>query len=401
MTDAICDAAAERSLLAACLDSKLARTAARKIVTGADFYLPDHEAIWDAMSGLERAGREVDAVSLRAALGTNNAARLMPDLVTTVAMPSSVDTHAAIVRSWAVKRRLYNEATQVAQRSLSPDLNAVGYAATVATRFANIRDAGLPDITTAETLAELLAEEDDAPDWLIPGLLERRDRLMLTGEEGLGKSYLLRQIAILAAAGLHPFTTTRIKPIKVTIIDCENSRAQVRRKVRPIVQFATHYGLDPSERVLVDCTSRMDITSDKSLARIHQLLDASTPDLVVIGPLYRLVPRALQSDDEAAPVLAALDTIRDRDITLLIEAHAGHAIGKHGSRDLRPRGSSALLGWPEFGYGMRALEGGGFCDVVPWRGDRDERQWPDRLKRRDDDPRWTPVDHFDYQDGAA
>jgi RecA-family ATPase len=40
---------------------------------------------------------------------------------------------------------------------------------------------------------------------VIPGLLERRDRLMLTGEEGLGKSYLLRQIAVMAAAGLDPF----------------------------------------------------------------------------------------------------------------------------------------------------------------------------------------------------
>jgi hypothetical protein len=50
---------------------------------------------------------------------------------------------------------------------------------------------------------------------------------------------------------------------------------------------------------------------------------------------------------------------------------------------------------------MKALEGGGFVDVVPWRGDRDERHWPDRLKRDPNDPRWTPVDHFDYQDGAA
>ena len=73
--------------------------------------------------------------------------------------------------------------------------------------------------------------------------------------------------------------------------------------------------------------------------------------ILAIGPLSRLVPRALQTDDEAAPVLAALDTIRDRDIALLIEAHAGHTVGKGGQRDLRPRGSSALLGWPGLGVG--------------------------------------------------
>jgi replicative DNA helicase len=75
------------------------------------------------------------------------------------------------------------------------------------------------------------------------------------------------------------------------------------------------------------------------------------------------------------PVLAALDTIRDRGIALLIEAHAGHVKSQGNTRDLRPRGSSALLGWPEFGYGMRAT-GPSSAILVPWRGDRDLRDFP-------------------------
>jgi replicative DNA helicase len=252
-------------------------------------------------------------------------------------------------------------------------------------------------------MAELLAETDDEPDWIIPGLLERRDRFMLTGEEGLGKSHFLRQFAVHGAAGLNPLDhNIQIEPLRTCIIDCENTWSQVRRKLRPVRDFAARYGaVDPIHNVMVDCTSRMDITRDKDLSRIHQLLDVQQPDLVVIGPLYRLVPRAIQSDDDAAPILAALDTIRDRGCALLMEAHAGHAIGKGGTRDLRPRGSSALLGWPEFGFGMRGIGAEGYADLVPWRGQREERDWPLRLKRSDGF-RWIPhEDLYGYNGTAA
>lgn len=389
------DQDAETAVLAACIDSELARKAARKIIGPSEFYRPEHEAIWHTFSTLERAGKAVDAVTVQAVLGTDRigmAARAaLPDIVTMFVPAASVVSHAEIVHGWAIRRRLASEARGVASAALNPSLNPTSYAADVATRFASIRDAGLPDTTTALTLRELLSTEDDEPDWLIPHLLERRDRLMLTGAEGGGKSYLLRQIAVCAAAGLDPFDSRRIKPLTTVIIDAENTDRQVKRKARPIAQWAARIGQEPYDRVTIDCKNRMDITADRSLAEIHQLLDAVQPDLVVIGPLYRLVPRALQSDDEATPVLAALDTIRDRGIGLLIEAHAGHSTGDGGKRNLRPRGSSALLGWPEFGYGM-APESRTVADLVPWRGDRDERAWPDQLKRDHMSPRWVPVD---------
>lgn len=387
------DRNAEMAVLAACLSSKTARDEARRHITGADFDSPTLETVWDAMARLDRFSKAVDPATVMSVVQTNHAAAaVLPELVTWPAIPDHMAEYASIVRGWAIKRRLHNEAIQVQQHALNPDTNAHGFAASVATRFANLRDSGITDDAQSITLTELLEEPDDEPAWLIPGLLERKDRLMLTGEEGLGKSYLLRQIAVMAAAGLDPFDPSRrITPIKVTIIDCENTARQVRRKVRPVVDFATRYGTGNPGVVNLLCSNRVDITRDKDLARIHFELDATQPDLVVIGPLYRLVPRALQTDDEAAPLLAALDTIRDRDISLLIEAHAGHAIGRGGVRDLRPRGSSALLGWPEFGYGMRTVASG-YADLVPWRGDRDERHWPTRVRHCNQRIRWIPVE---------
>lgn len=399
------DRHAELAVLAACMESKTARQEAKRHLTGRDFLQPQHETIWDAMSQLDRHGKNVDPVTLNAVLAGSDAHSILLDLVTFVALPDNVAEYAAIVRSWSTKRQIESEARRVLQEAMKSGANAAGFAASVVTRFASIRDSGsAADDITALTARELLEQEDDEPEWLIPNLLERRDRFMLTGEEGLGKSHLLRQFAVHAAAGLNPLDMgARFEPIRTTIIDCENSWSQVRRKIRPAVDWAARYGDDPSDRLMIDCTSRMDITRDKDLARIHQLLDAQQPDLVVIGPIYRLVPRALQTDDDAAPVLAALDTIRDRGCALLMEAHAGHALGKGGVRDLRPRGSSALLGWPEFGYGLRGIGTEGYADFVQWRGPREERAWPQRLRRTDDgSQRWLPhEDLYGWNQGGA
>lgn len=389
---AIHDQNAELAVLACCMMSRTARDEAKKHLSGSDFYSPQHEVIWDAMSQIERAGGGVDPAAMMSALTGRSEAAILPTLVTYPAVPDNVSDHAKIVRGWATRRRLLAEAKRVEQVALNLETPVDAVAASVATRFASLRNSGISEDVQSITLDELLEEQDDEPDWVIPGLLERRDRLMLTGEEGLGKSYMLRQIAVMAAAGLDPFDTgKRIPPVRVTIIDCENTTRQIRRKVRPVVNYARRWGTSNGHPVNLLCSSRIDITRDKDLARIHYELDASQPDILVIGPLYRLVPRALQTDDEAAPVLAALDTIRERGVSLLIEAHAGHAIGKGGQRDLRPRGSSALLGWPEFGYGMRTVAQG-YADLVPWRGDRDERDWPQRVRHDRDGIRWIPVE---------
>jgi replicative DNA helicase len=131
---------------------------------------------------------------------------------------------------------------------------------------------------------------------------------------------------------------------------------------------------------------------------VHRLIDKHEPDLMLIGPLYRLIPRAINSDDDAAPLLAALDTIRDRGIAMLIEAHAGHAANPKGERDMRPRGSAALMGWPEFGYGLRLNRKNPLhVDMVRWRGDRDARGWPAKLGRSNVEGGqrwpWRPVDY--------
>lgn len=234
----------------------------------------------------------------------------------------------------------------------------------------------------AKRLADIL-EGSDEYDWLIPGLLERRDRLVVTGAEGAGKTTFVRQLAILSAAGLHPLKNEKIKPVRVLVIDAENTEGQWRRAVRWMTTAAARAGsADPAQEIRIMAGSRIDITRGSHMGEIHRLVDEHKPDMLLIGPLYKLVPKAINNDDDAAPLIVALDSLRDRGLALVMEAHAGHALGAGGERDLRPRGSSALLGWPEFGFGLRPLaEDPDTVSVVRWRGDRDVRDWPKHLRR--------------------
>ena len=384
------DPHAEVATLAACLQSITARKEAKRRIVGKDFYTPAHETLWETMSALDREQVPVDPESIRSriALDPVAVAALVAVMTTHHAIPDNVGTYAETVRGWAVRRRISAEGARAIQAAENPEVDATGLAGAVAAKFAAVRDSGLVEDVQSITLAELLESPDDEPDWVVPGLLERRDRLILTGGEGLGKSFLLRQVAIMAAAGLDPFDPgVHIRPASVLIVDCENSLRQVKRKARGVVRFAEHYGKGKPGNVNLLCVGRIDILRDKDLSTIHREIDAIRPDIIVIGPIYAMSPKALMTDDDAVPVLAALDTMRETGAALLMEAHAGHAMGSDG-RNFRPRGSAALMGWPEFGYGLKPTAQG-YADMVPWRGDRDARAWPQALKHDRDGIRWV------------
>lgn len=246
---------------------------------------------------------------------------------------------------------------------------------------------GEPNADLAPDLWEFLGATDPVREWVVPDLLERGDRLIWTGFEGLGKSMFVRQLAVCAAAGIHPFTFRPIDPQAVLLIDCENSQRQSRFKFRPLGQAS----IDARRRVpdgalrLIHRPEGIDLTRDDDAAWLLERVTAHQPALLIIGPFYRLHAANINEETAARRAVSVLDAARTKvDCALVVEAHAGHGEpGKH--RSVRPLGSSLLLRWPEFGYGIApACEPDSEnhvreVEVKPWRGDRDERQWPNRL----------------------
>jgi hypothetical protein len=235
-----------------------------------------------------------------------------------------------------------------------------------------------------KTLGEIQDAEEQERNWVIPDLLERHERLIMTGAEGGGKSHWMRQVMITTAAGVHPFHPyQQINPTRVLAIDAENTELQWQRATKYITSLALRIGqVSPRDRIMVQAGFRLDFTQHAHIDIVHKWITEWEPDIVYLGPLYKLMPKEVTNDDDAAPLLKALDEIRERGVALLMEAHAGKAKDQGGERNLAPRGSSALLGWPEFGYGLRpSVNDPDMAIIVPWRGDREQRPWPKVLRR--------------------
>lgn len=387
----------EQALIAAILLNEDALRPAMAEVVPDDFHDARLGAMFQGMALMRAERTPIDTFTVAARLrqwdvrGISDA-----DLfgwTSEVTSTAHAGAHARQVRDDAVRRAMQDAARGLIDSSTKDDPGTI-----VANAIERLR--ALQQDTTSTTLRpkllrEVLADGNDDYDWVIPDLLERGDRLLLTGVEGGGKSTLVRQMALLSAAGIHPTTFFPMEPVRVLVLDAENSEKQWRRAVRPLVERAAMRGrLNPADVVRLECMPRVDLTRDSDLGQVHRAIDEYRPDVLFIGPLYRLIPRAINSDDDAAPLLAALDTLRDRGLAMVIEAHAGHAVGHGGERDLRPRGSAALLGWPEFGLGLRQdkkANASNRFQLVRWRGDRDVRKWPTHIARGMGDWPWTPV----------
>lgn len=251
------------------------------------------------------------------------------------------------------------------------------------------------EVDTLPSFQAVVDSPEQQYNWLVPNLIERTDRLILTGYEGTGKSFLTLQIACAVAAGLHPFAGMALPrpPYRVVILDCENSFAQIRRRLGGVMaqidEMRYSMGMtkvDWSENSrLISHPEGMNLADLGEFARLDHQLDKIKPDLVVCGPLYKMSKLDYRDEQAAKELCDALDSLRVRHgFALVAEAHTGH--GEGGVRSSRPIGSSLFLRWPEFGLGLvpadevTGEEHPSVVNVKRWRGSREKREWPKRLR---------------------
>ena len=383
---------AEHYVIGACLLSKDAVRFAEDIISHADFYRPQLGDAFTVMSEMRNSGEPIEpyTVAVRAkergtlGLDTMDLFRFMEST------PSAhtVEFYAKQVREEAVKRALRAAAQKLMQQSSSDGMPPAKVLSDALEDLRSIRDNTPNQGITSKKLGEVLAVEEDH-DWIVPGLFERGDRMIITGFEGFGKSTWIRQMAIQFAAGINPITMDHIEPVRVQVVDVENTEGQWRREVRGMNQVAKKYGVANPDNLDLACTGRIDLTKDAALGSVHRLLDENRPDILFIGPIYKMVPNGINNDDDAAPLITALDSLRDRGVVLVMEGHSPKGNGQN-ARDLSPRGSAALMGWPEFGFGLGPeADGSNAASIQRWRGDRNRgTDWPKRLERGGPFP-WT------------
>jgi hypothetical protein len=395
------DAFAERVVIGSCLAAGRVLPDIAELLSPQDFWTPTltdtAEVLWD----LTARGLPCDPVAVRTELLQRGVRSGAADGVFLVeVMQSALPTathHARTLRDLSVRRQVIAEASRAVQQAENPTADPYDIAAQLSAQTLVLADRTTadrpPDIPSAHEFARGPIEFD----WLVPDLLERGDRLMVTGGEGSGKSVLTRQTAVCVAAGLHPFTGDRIEPQRVLLVDLENGTRHLRRALRLLLAHAQQVGRPvPEQGLWVESRpSGVDLTTAEDEAWLTRICQEVQPALMVIGPLYRMHATDMAKEEPARHLTRTLDGIRARHgCSLVIETHAGHGAAGH-VRDLRPVGSSLFRRWPEFGYGLRPKDGDpDAMQLIAWRGARDERRWPSELRRgTEGEWPWAPAFH--------
>jgi len=397
----------ERIVLGAAMISPDAREALRSL-TEDDFVGGQNAEIARAIRALDARGEAADWVttaSEMAARGSRITSAYLQELTTLVPFVGSAWSYACDLRdqtrlrmSAALGSRLADLERKVDSASHLDHLLAEHRVA-----MDDIPPALDEDADELPTVSDLMRLEFHQR-WLIPGLLARRERVVITAAEGGSKSVSLTTWGACLAAGIHPYTAHPLgRTYRILHIDAENDLEQTQHRYAWIGDRINHQRGTVAgwgDRIVHQIRPEgLDIVG-KDRTWLTRVVTAACPDLILIGPAYKIAGPIKTSDDAAVLALfAVLDEIRVKhDAALMIEAHSGHAKDEGEQRAVRPFGSSVWLRWPEVGIGLRRnkdLDAGQnhptYVDVVHWRGTRGTRNWPAELKRgRDHQLPWIP-----------
>lgn len=223
-------------------------------------------------------------------------------------------------------------------------------------------------------------------EWVIPGVMARRERLLITGFEGHGKSTLLRMLGVQASAGIHWFSLADMEPLRCLFVDGENEPSQTLQSWKDLVELAAFWDhpVDKGQLVVLEeWDSDTDLASGDGTAWLHERIHAYQPDICFIGPLTNMVGRDLKDDEPVRRLKAAINSSRTICGTAFVmEHHAPHKNPTDKRRSVRPYGSSMFLKWPDYGYGLQPhvdFEGVYLWERTRWPRVRN-RGWPQALR---------------------
>lgn len=355
-----------------------------------DFYSPLHGEVFSAVMDMRSHGERIDVAAVRDEIrrrGQEVDTSLLLDLVTN--WGGGGRRYADTIANHSLARRIIKIAQGIDGMARQPG-NAGEVLDAAKAELASVdRVVGnLPsDLSTLDDFLDKPATVQNR--WLVRGLLRVGWRVMIIAAEGRGKSYLFRQFAATAAQGIHPLRFESMPPIRTLLVDLENPEDIVIDACKPIRDQALRTvgvaDYEPGRAWLWHHPQGINLRSRTGRVAFEKVLAATRPDMVCMGPVYKMYRVSAKDNDEmaAAEVMAVLDDLRTRyRFGLLLEHHAPKKQSGDKTREMLPYGSSLWLRWPEVGIKLTTRrEGDTRVEVGRWRGDRLPTDWPNALTR--------------------
>ena len=309
--------------------------ALRKMVTAADFYVPAHAVLWQALETMAEAGQPIElqavAAELRAtgqigAIGQGDgtpddgAAYLMALWEGYSFNTAQLEYYAGVVRGYAERRRIILSAQQLVNDAFDPmaDTESILAQARAIAGYSSSR--GLPRYGCA---GAFLATPMQMADPIVEGLLRRGETATLVSASKARKSWTALELLVDVATGGSWFGL-KCRPGKGLLIDCELQPATLQHRLGALLHAKGFGPQDIADRMKVTAWRGQTVT----LAGLTSYLASIQPgefDLIVADPIYKLYPKDFNENDNAqmAGLFGSFQALAERaGAALLLVCHS-------------------------------------------------------------------------------
>jgi replicative DNA helicase len=380
---------AERALLgvAMCVEYRDAYDEIATHLGPADWWHPTHALLWEILTGMRNAATILDPVLVveelgrRSCLAKVGGAVYIADLYQAACLPVMIEHYARVVADAGTRRRVKLAGDRIAQRAQETDADPAELVQWAGDQVTAARDERVGVDVLTQGWERFIHSSPEQRAMVIPGLLGVGDRLVLTGHGGLGKSTLLQQIAVCAAAGLAPFDWHRAEPyepVRVSILDFENPDHRVKTRLWPMVRDCFKHNTDPRPNLSIGGGGNpLNLLNPSNALSLLRTIEHDDPKILYVGPVYKMHNDDPDKEAVVKRITDVLDHVRAMGVSIITEAHHTKEGRKGGS--LEPSGSNLWTWWPEFGLGLRLAPGENTtrrCGLERWRIDRESAAWP-------------------------
>jgi AAA domain len=195
------------------------------------------------------------------------------------------------------------------------------------------------------------------------GLLCSGEAIGLYGDSGIGKSVLVKQWAVCAAAGMPFFRIPTSKPCKVLIFQGENGNRAEAEAIQGIRSAMTANGTLTTERLELvrknfTVISAIGYKGSKFMGLLRRKVRQYKPDLVFIDPLLGVADGNLSSQEYMSNLLREniIPMAREFNVGIVVVHHSGKSGAGTKDRSLDDVKNGAL-GSMDFGASLRAVIG--------------------------------------------
>lgn len=400
------DVGLEADLLAGCMAAMPSDVLGEIITTvePADFYKPEHREIFDAITHVWQRGELVSPFTVSEVDHFKRSRKWLAEFYDEA---GKLFGNAAMIAARKIVR--LNQAREslralasATERIYDGDdaAEVMGEAARVADRIRSDVEGLEGEVRGLTSSLKIVDSPTAVQPWVADGLIREMDRIVLIAGEGGGKSLLCRQFILLVAAGLHPLLATQLRngPRRTMGVDLENRPGTIAHQLELVHRAMRKRGIEIPDVPILSRPNGLNVLDRVDRRQLDAAFTEVRPELVVIGPAYKLYRRGRDHESAILDLLSVLDDMQSRHgFALILEHHAPMATGGR-DRELRPVDSSIWQRWPEAGLGMHSPvpndNGSERQKLSQWRPPRDPMHWPAQLIRGVGDAPWPFTGNF-------